>query len=108
MRMTLTIDDDVLAAARTLAQQQHRTIGDVLSDLARQSLRRTAGESQRNGVPLLPVTNAAAVVTLEMVNAVRDGLPGETPQPAEKGIVVPAREGLRHPTPGNRSASAAD
>jgi hypothetical protein len=27
---------------------------------------------QRNGVPLLPVSNAKAVVTLDIVNALRD------------------------------------
>lgn len=40
MRTTLTIDDDVLQAARTLAAQQGQSIGAVISDLARQGLRR--------------------------------------------------------------------
>lgn len=39
MRTTLSIDDDVLAAARTLARTQGRSVGAVLSDLARQGLR---------------------------------------------------------------------
>ncbi len=79
MRTTLAIDDDVLAAARALAQQQHATIGKVVSDLARQSLASPPGRRrtnrQRNGVPLLPVSNAKAVVTLEIVNALRDEMP---------------------------------
>ncbi|MGA3402343.1 MAG: type II toxin-antitoxin system VapB family antitoxin [Acetobacteraceae bacterium] len=35
MRTTLAIDDDVLAAAKALARQPHKTIGAVVSDLAR-------------------------------------------------------------------------
>ena len=34
MRITLQLDDDVLAAARVLARQRQSTIGDVISDLA--------------------------------------------------------------------------
>ena len=38
MRTTLQLDDDVLAAARVLARQRRRSLGDVISDLARQAL----------------------------------------------------------------------
>jgi hypothetical protein len=69
------IDDDVLAAARALAEQQRRTIGEVVSDLARQSLRRPVPAAERNGVPLLPVTSRTAQVTLDIVNALRDEAP---------------------------------
>lgn len=72
MRTTLAIDDDVLAAAKALARQQRKSIGEVVSDLARQSLCRPVAQRQRNGVPLLPVSNPKAVVTLEIVNALRD------------------------------------
>jgi hypothetical protein len=75
MRTTLMIDDDVLTAARALAEQQRRTIGEVMSDLARQSLRRQVPAAERNGVPLLPVTNRTAQVTLDIVNALRDEAP---------------------------------
>jgi hypothetical protein len=75
MRTTLAIDDDVLAAAKALARQQQKTIGKVVSDLARQSLRRPVAQRQHNGVPLLPVSNAKAVVTLDVVNALRDETP---------------------------------
>lgn len=33
MRTTLAIDDDVLTEARALARQQHRSVGEVISDL---------------------------------------------------------------------------
>jgi hypothetical protein len=38
VRTTLSIDDDVLHAVRERAVREHRTAGDVLSELARQAL----------------------------------------------------------------------
>lgn len=75
MRTTLAIDDDILMAAKAIARQQHKTIGEVVSDLARRSLLPPQTVTVRNGVPLLPVRNAAAVVTLDIVNGLRDELP---------------------------------
>jgi len=72
MRTTLTIDDDVLEAAKAMADRKRISIGEVVSDLARQSLRQPTGFSERDGIPLLPVSNAAARVTLEAVNRLRD------------------------------------
>ena len=78
MRTTLQLDDDVLAAARVLARQRRRSVGDVISDLARQALSRsTEGGSQnvleqRSGLPQLPVTAFGGVVDLERVNQLRD------------------------------------
>ena len=73
MRTTLSIDYDVLAAAKGLASRQKKTLGEVVSELARQSLRPlpTSAHS-RGGVPLIPVTTNAGLVTLEVVNALRD------------------------------------
>lgn len=71
MRTTLALDDDVLIAARAIAQQQHRSIGEVVSDLARRALPRPQPSMTRNGFPLLPRNNDGAVVTLETVNALR-------------------------------------
>ena len=73
MRTTLSIDDDVLAAAKGLASRQNKTLGEVVSELARQSLRPLpASAKSRAGVPLIPVTANAGPVTLEVVNALRD------------------------------------
>ena len=73
MRTTLAIDDDVLAAAKGLAARQKKTLGAVVSELARQSLRPVAASAQsRNGVPLIPVTANAGAVTMEVVNTLRD------------------------------------
>ena len=75
MRTTLAIDDDVLAAAKAIARQRHQTVGQVVSELARKSLRPPAASAERNGIPLLPVRRRDAIVTLDIVNALRDELP---------------------------------
>jgi len=74
MRTTLTIDDDVLAAARALADHQARPIGEVISDLARQALK-PRGSRVRNGVLLLPDSGDRTPITTEIVNQLRDELP---------------------------------
>ena len=78
MRTTLQLDDDVLAAARVLARQRRRSVGDVISDLARQALSGAADGGaqnvleQRSGLPQLPVMASGGVVDLELVNQLRD------------------------------------
>lgn len=74
MRTTLTIDDDVLTAAKAIAHQTNRTIGEVVSDLVRRSLRPPAASAERNGIPLLPLRKPGVIVTPEIVNALRDEL----------------------------------
>ena len=77
MRTTLSIDDDVLMAAKTVAERERRTIGEVLSDFARQGLKRDASASGlRNGIRLLPAQTSASPITMELVNQLRDDLPG--------------------------------
>jgi hypothetical protein len=77
MRTTLAIDDDVLAAARHLAERERRSIGEVVSALARQGLTRAnrAARPVRNGFPLLPTRQRGTPVTLELVNQLRDDEP---------------------------------
>lgn len=72
MRTTLSIDDDVLQVAKTLAAQQQRTVGEVISDLARQSLDRPKQAGIRNGILLLQPKPRDPLVTHEDVNALRD------------------------------------
>lgn len=75
MRTTLAIDDDVLVAAKAIASQQRKSLGEVVSELARKALHRPSASSTRNGVPLLAVRDQGAVVTLDVVNALRDEAP---------------------------------
>jgi hypothetical protein len=74
MRTTLDVDDDVLQAASERADREGRTIGKVLSELARRGLTANsgvAGGAMRHGVPVLP--SRGAVVTLEHVQRISDG-----------------------------------
>ena len=77
MRPTLQLVDDVLDAARLLARRRRLRVGAVISDLARQGLRRPVGleetPSQRSGLPLLPLKPSGGVVDLNLVNHLRDG-----------------------------------
>jgi hypothetical protein len=73
---TLPIADDVLAAAQEIARSEGKSVGDVVSELARRALRlERASATSRNGVPLLPISNPNAIVTLDIVNALRDEEP---------------------------------
>jgi hypothetical protein len=38
MRTTLSIDDDILVTAKHLAERDRKTVGEVISDLARSQL----------------------------------------------------------------------
>ena len=75
MRTTVDIDDDVLMAAKDIARQKGVSMGKVLSDLARQALTRETVTGTRNGIPLFPRRPDGAVVTLELVNQLRDETP---------------------------------
>ena len=75
MRTTLDLEEDVLLAAKEIAKQRGSTVGRVLSDLVRQALTRQTPVSIKHGLPLFPVQPDAGVVTLEMVNHLRDETP---------------------------------
>lgn len=76
MRTTLAIDDDVLAAAKELAATQRKSVGEVISLLARRALRPAdSTRKTRNGVPLLPVGPDTPPVTSELVQQLREELP---------------------------------
>ena len=50
MRTTLDIDDDVLQAAKELAEAEHKSAGRVVSDLVRKALT-APGETGASGDP---------------------------------------------------------
>lgn len=55
MRTTLSIDDDVLNDARDIAQAEGRSLGAVISDLARKALRPVGTRTDR-GLPVFDVS----------------------------------------------------
>jgi hypothetical protein len=71
MRTTLAIDDDVLAMARAIAERDQRSLGQVVTELARKGIRsQTPAATSQGGFPVLP--RRGVVVTLELVNTLRD------------------------------------
>ena len=75
MRTTLAIDDDVLAAAKEMAETEGKSVGEVISTLARNAMRPApAHRATRNGVPLLPVRKGAPRVTSELVRQLEEEL----------------------------------
>jgi hypothetical protein len=70
VRTTLDLDDDVLAAARSIAAARKQTMGKVVSDLIRQSL---SGKLKKtpSGVPLLP-HRPGVIVTQELIDKLRE------------------------------------
>jgi hypothetical protein len=72
MRTTVDIDEDVLLATREIAKQRGLAMGKVLSELARQALTVQPVTTTRNGVPLFPRQDEGNLVTLELINQLRD------------------------------------
>jgi len=69
MRTTLDIDDDVLFAAKAMAASENKSVGKVISELARRALIRTTPRREpeyRNGFRLLPRTGK--LITAEFID----------------------------------------
>jgi hypothetical protein len=88
MRTTLDIDDDVLAAAKDLAKVEGKTMGEVISDLARKALTAPTGSGFAEARaafgaadwPTLP-NREGVVVTQETVDRILDELDMEVATP---------------------------
>jgi hypothetical protein len=76
MRTTLAVDDDVLFAVRELAKRERRSIGEVLSDLARQTL--TGQHRARTDAPsesfhgFEPFPHRGRAVSNDLIDQIRD------------------------------------
>jgi hypothetical protein len=71
VRTTLEIDDDVVAAARELATTQRRSLGSVISELARKGLTPARVEVEGD-LPVIRVPAGAPPITSEMVRRALD------------------------------------
>lgn len=72
MRTTLQLDDDVYEAARSLALAEQRSLGEIVSRLARKALAPSQSVRERNGFPIFEVREGAAAITPEMVKRALD------------------------------------
>jgi hypothetical protein len=71
MRTTLDIDDDVIAAARELAAAERRSLGSVVSELARRGLTPARVETVGD-LPVIRVPEGTPPITPEMVRRALD------------------------------------
>ena len=74
MRITVTIDDDVLAAARDLAARSGSSLGSALSELARRGFK-AVGTTERDGVPVFHVDDDAPSFNSDHVHGALDEWP---------------------------------
>lgn len=73
VRTTLDIDDDLLQAAKEIAANRRLTAGAVVSELLRKALQPgDVGAPVRNGVPILSRRSLTPVMTMRLVNQLRD------------------------------------
>lgn len=85
MRTTLDIDDDILAAVKEVAKAEGKTMGEVISDLARRALTTSAmsGLSESGQAPFDPgawptlPNRGGGIVTMEMIERIQDELDRE-------------------------------
>lgn len=68
VRTTLNLDDDILRIARSLATAERRSLGQVISDLARRGAQpRSDRIGEEDGFPVFRVPEDAPMITDEMV-----------------------------------------
>ncbi len=62
MRTTISLDDDIYQAAKTLADASGENLGLVVSLLARKGLKVQESFGERNGLPVFQVPGDAPVI----------------------------------------------
>ncbi len=76
MRTTLSLDDDVLLAVKERAKRERRSIGEVLSDLARQALTgQYRAEAEVTPEPFLgfePFPHRGPAVSNDLIDQLRE------------------------------------
>lgn len=76
MRTTLAIDDDVLLAVKERARRENRTVGQVLSDLARRALtgQASASAAEQSQVfhGFMPLPHRGAAVSNALIDRLRE------------------------------------
>ena len=82
MRTTLDIDDDVLLAAKELGRRDKRSIGSVISELARRSLQSPAAGTSESPARVArepqaaygfqPFASRGGIITNDLIDRLRD------------------------------------
>ena len=75
LRTTLNLDKDVFEVAKTIAGAEHRSLGEVVSELARRGFASPAPVfGEEDGFPVFRVARGAPPITPEMVRAALEEL----------------------------------
>ena len=76
MRTTMDIAEDVLFAAKELARREHKSTGQVLSELARKGLGQIstgcATDSTEEFLGFRPIPQRGRIVTTELIERLRE------------------------------------
>ena len=76
MRTTLDIADDVMQAARERARRERKTIGEIISELARRALTTPqeplSGKEPKAVYGIKPFARRGGIVTNDLINNLRD------------------------------------
>jgi len=76
MRTTLDIADDVLQAVKERAQREKRTIGEMISELARRALTTPpvspSGKETKTVYGIRPFAPRGGIVTNELIDRLRE------------------------------------
>jgi hypothetical protein len=72
MRTTLSIDPEVLSAAKKIAAARSSSLGKVISELARRGLEARSKVGSRHGFPVFEVPPDAPALTPEQVREDED------------------------------------
>lgn len=72
MRTTLSIDPEVLTAAKKIAAARSISLGKAISELAKRGLEVRAKVGKRNGFPTFQVAKHATALTPEQVREGED------------------------------------
>lgn len=74
MRTTINLDEDVMRAVRSLAREQGKSLGAVVSALVRKALRAQGEVAYSADFPVFRVREDAPPITPEMVEAAQEEL----------------------------------
>jgi hypothetical protein len=74
VRTTLNIDDDLVIAAKSLAQERKVPMGEIISGWIRNGLNSNKAFASKSGLPVFAVGPSAQPITLEHVKRHEDDL----------------------------------
>ena len=72
MRTTVTIDDDVLAVARALAERKGSSLGSALSELARRGFRTELAHDDGDGTTFAAPADAEPITSEDVYRSLDD------------------------------------